>query len=191
MYTNIPTHIALNLIRRHLRNYQQTINQSYPTDAVQSGLCLVMTQNIFTFGNTTFKQLNGTAMGMPPAPPYATIYYGIQEAKFVPCHHLCVIFYCQFIDDVISIWNTHPNEEQDSIKWMNFQSTMNTLPGLTLEFSSLLTSVDFMDMTISINTQNNIETMLFEKKLHSLHPPPPHSAHPPGLLLGIVYSTLF
>ena len=90
-----------------------------------------MTQNIFTFGDTTFKQLIGTAMGMPPAPPYATIYYGIHEAKFVPCHHHHVIIYHQFINNIIRIWNTHPNEEQDSIEWTNFQTMMNSFPGLT------------------------------------------------------------
>ena len=38
---------------------------------------LVMTQNIFMFGSLTLKQLNGTAMGTPPAPhmqPYIMIY---------------------------------------------------------------------------------------------------------------------
>ena len=45
------------------------VNGDYPTEAVQAGLRLVMTQNIFTFSDLTFKQLNGTAMGAPPAPP--------------------------------------------------------------------------------------------------------------------------
>ena len=46
-------------------------------------------------------------------------------------------------------------------------------------------------MTISINNSNKIETTLFEKRLN-LHPYiPPHSAHLPGLLPGIVYGTLF
>ena len=101
--TPISPLTSLNLIRKHLLNYQWTINPSYPTDAVWAGLHLVMTQNIFTFGDTTFKQLIGTAMGMPPAPPYATIYYGIHEAKFVPCHHHHVIIYHQFINNIIRI----------------------------------------------------------------------------------------
>ena len=84
MYTNNPTHTALNLIGKHLPQYQQTVNSDYPTDAVRAGLRLVMTQNIFTFGDLAFKQLNRTAMGTPPAPPYATMYYGIHEEKLLP-----------------------------------------------------------------------------------------------------------
>ena len=77
---------------------------------------------------------------------------------------------------------------------------MNAFPGLTWEFSERAKTIDFMDMMISINKSNCIETTLFEKRLN-LHlstpppppppPPPPHSAHPPGLLPGIVYGTLF
>ena len=73
MYTNIPTHTALNLISKYLTQYQRKNNNEYPQDAVQAGLRLIMTMNLFTFRDLTFKQLNGTAMGTPPAPPYATI----------------------------------------------------------------------------------------------------------------------
>ena len=52
-------------------------------------------------------------------------------------------------------------------------------------------SIDFMDMTISINKLNKIETILFEKRLNLHQYIPPHSAHLPGLLPGIVYGTLF
>ena len=98
MYTNIPTHTALNLIGKYLDQYQRKYNNDYPKDAVRAGLRLVMTMNIFTFGDLTLKQLNGTAMGTPPppppqAPPYATIYYGIHEEKFLPHHAQRVVFY--------------------------------------------------------------------------------------------------
>ena len=93
MYTNIPTHTALNLIGKHLNQYQRKYNNEYPKDAVRAGLRLIMTMNIFTFGDLTLKQLNGTAMGTPPAPPYATIYYGIHEENFLPHHAQRVIFY--------------------------------------------------------------------------------------------------
>ena len=52
---------------------------------------------------------------------------------------------------------------------------MNAFPGLTWEFSEPSTTIDFMDMTITINKSNKIETTLFEKRLnlHLYTPPPP------------------
>ena len=49
--------------------------------------------------------------------------------------------------------------------------------------------VDFMDLTITI-TECKISTSLFEKPLNLHLYIPPHSVHPPGLLPGIVHSTL-
>ena len=67
---------------------------------------------------------------------------------------------------------------------------MNNYPGLTWEFNTPTNKVDFMDLTISI-TNGNISMSLFEKPLNLHLYIPPHSAHPPGLLPGIVHSTLF
>ena len=72
-----------------------------------------------------------------------------------------------------------------------FRDKMNAFPGLTWEFSERSKSIDFMDMTISINNLNKIETTLFEKGLNLHLYIPPHSSHPPGLLPGIVHGTLF
>ena len=47
-----------------------------------------------------------------------------------------------------------------------------------------------MDLTISIQN-GQISTSIFEKQLNLHLYIPPHSAHPPGLLPGIVHSTLF
>ena len=67
MYTNIPTHTALNLIGKYLNQYQRKHNNEYPKDAVRAGLRLIMTMNIFTFGDLTLKQLNRTTVGTPPS----------------------------------------------------------------------------------------------------------------------------
>ena len=62
-------------------------------EALITALKLVMLNNIFSFGDMTFKQMNGNAMGTPPAPPYAMIYYGLHESKFLPQYQKHVIFY--------------------------------------------------------------------------------------------------
>ena len=149
MYTNIPTNTAIMLIARHLR---KKIPEERPkqNEAMIVALKLVMLNNIFSFGDMTFKQLNGTAMGTPPAPPYATIYYGLHESTFLPSHRQHVIFYKRFIDDVFGIWLPHPNAELNERLWDEFTKTMNNYPGLTWEFNKPSHRVVFMDLTISI-----------------------------------------
>ena len=67
---------------------------------------------------------------------------------------------------------------------------MNDYPGLPWEFNVPTNKVDFMDLTISI-TSGQISMSMFEKLLNLHLYIPPHSAQPPGLLPGIVHSTLF
>ena len=133
---------ALNLIGKYLSQHQQTVNGDYPSEAVRAGLRLVMTQNIFTFGNLTFKQLNGTAIGTPPVPPYATVYYGIHEEKLLPRYTQHIICYHRFNDDVFGVWCPNRNPRLDTIEWNSFKTKMNEFPGLTWEFSDLSTTVD-------------------------------------------------
>ena len=92
MYMNIPTNTAIMLIAKHICT---SIPEERPkqNEALIAALKLVMLNNIFSFGDMTFKQMNGIPMGMPPAPSYATIYYGLHESKFFPQYQKHVVFY--------------------------------------------------------------------------------------------------
>ena len=189
MYTNIPTNTAIMLIAKRIRTLIQE-ERPKQNEALIAALKLVMLNNIFSFGDMTFKQMNGTAMGTPPAPPYTTFYYGLHESKFLLKYQKHVVFYKRFIDDVLGIWLPHPNQKISAQLWEEFTTSMNDYPRLTWEFNTPTTKVDFMDLTISI-TNGQISMSLFEKPLNLQLYIPPHSAHPPGLLPGIVHSTLF
>ena len=180
MYTNIPTNTAIMLIAKHIRTSKTEVRPQQNKSLI-AALKLVTLSNIFSFGDMTFKQMNGTAMGRPPAPPYATIYYGLHESKFLPQYQNHVIFYKQFIEDILGIWLPHPNPKINAQLWEEFTASMNNYPGLTWEFNTPTNKADFMDLTISI-TNGNISTSLFEKPLNLHLYIPPHSAHPPGLL---------
>ena len=86
--------------------------------------------------------------------------------------------------------STNRNQKINAQLWEEFTTSMNNYPGLTWEFNGPTNKVDFMDLTISI-TNGQISTSLFEEPLNLHLYIPPHSAHPPGLLPGIVHSTLF
>jgi len=177
MYTNIPTARALREIAQYLRT-QGHQYCSVSTNAIIDALRLIMTNNIFTFGDTCWKQISGTAMGTPPAPPYATLYYAIHEELLLEEFGDNLLLYKRFIDDVLGIWVvTDPTT--DTARWNSFQSRMNEYHGLVWEHSARCTKLDFMDLTLSIKNQR-IHTTLFEKSLNLYLYIPPHSGHPPG-----------
>ena len=64
--------------------------------------------------------LQGTAMGTPPAPPYANLFYAIYEVVFLALFKDNLILYKRFIDDVVGIWLDNNAE-----KWNEFKQTMN------------------------------------------------------------------
>ena len=185
MYTNIPTHRALMFIGRYLRKEKFP---EIPTEALMEALRLVMTHNVFTFGDTTWLQTTGTAMGTPPAPPWATLYYALCEQRFLPTYRDNLFLYRRFIDDVLGIWL--PATVDDAASWTSFQQAMNDPAyALTWEVSPRSTTVDFMDLTISIEG-SRIVTTLYEKPSNLHLYIPPKSCHPPGLLSGVVYGMI-
>ena len=188
MYTNLPIDHAIQCIKEYLQSFPDP-DDKIPIVAIVSGLKLLMHNNMFKFGDCTFLQTDGTAMGTPPAPPVAQISYGTHELNFVPEFVPNLKFYSRYIDDVIGIY-TITNSDEDHHTWALLQARMNAFPGLTWDISARKQSVDFLDLTISIGEDRRINTTLYEKPLNLHLYLPPHSSHPPGVLLGLVYGNV-
>ena len=184
MYTNIDTDHALQSIEDFIGENSCKF-PDLQDEALIEALHLVMKNMICVFGDLHFRQLKGTAMGTPPAPPWATIYFGIHE-KLVLGEFIaqCLRYYKRFIDDIIGIWLIHPDPIEDERLWTLFKAQINK-GGLEWKFTKRGKSVDFMDLTIAI-VDGHIETTLFEKALALYQYIPPSSGHPPGLLNGLV-----
>lgn len=192
MYTNIPTEFALAKIANWLNANSQRFPE-LPLEATIAGLKVIMRHNYFIFGDTYWKQTKGTAMGTPPAPNYATIFYGILEEDLLlePQFLDNIVFYCRYIDDVFAIWRITDPATNDQ-QWRAFKAYMNKRRfGLTWDHTPLSTQVDFLDITITLNADRQISTTLFEKASNLHLYIPAHSAHPPGLITGIVYGNIF
>lgn len=82
MYTNIPTDVALPLIKQYLvdKGKEFGLSEEY-ISAVNDALDIVMTRNIVRFGDIYRKQISGTAMGTPPAPPWAVIFFCAERGR--------------------------------------------------------------------------------------------------------------
>ena len=187
MYTNIDTEKAIEEIRNYLHK-QRHLLLDVPTDALVDALSIIMNNNVFRFGDTHWHQLTGTAMGTPPAPPYATLYYAVHEEVFLEEFKDNLFFYKRFIDDIFGIWYVNDYVTDDAT-WQRFCQRLNDF-GLTWIVSERQRSVNFMDITVTIHT-NHLSTTLFEKALNPYSYIPPHSAHPPGVLTGLVYGNTF
>ena len=187
MYTNIKTEPALEEISQYLRDHGKHFHiTGKPLIALIDALHLVFNNNLFRFGDTTWRQKSGTAMGTPPAPPWATIFYALHERDLVPRWSQRVSFYKRFLDDVIGVWLTDPDPARDALLWSEFEADMNKWFGLEWVCTKPSNSVNFMDLTITI-VNGKIETTLYEKPMNLYLYIPPHSSHPKGVYTGLIF----
>jgi hypothetical protein len=189
MYTNINTDSALREIRLYLRR-NPLLCSDIPVDALMSALTLVMKNNVIQFGDTHWQQLQGAAMGTPPAPPYATLFYAIFEdvllVEFADQIHLLR----RYIDDIFGIWIPAENLHDDLNNWNRFKARLSDFHGLTWETTERTSSVVFLDLTLTIRA-NRITTSLYSKPLNLYLYIPPQSAHPPGVLNGLISGIIY
>ena len=76
-------------------------------------LRLLMTNNVFQFGDTFWLQKVGTAMGAPPVTPWVTIFFGIHEETMLAIFGTRLQLYRRFINDVLGIWLVDPDPVED------------------------------------------------------------------------------
>jgi hypothetical protein len=143
-----------------------------------------MRWNVFQFGDTHWKQLSGTAMGTPPACVYATLYFSIHELAMPAALQACLIIYKRYIDNGIGIWTGTDHQ------WLTFQRWINSFGSLRWTFTALARQIDYLDVTIRLDARMSIRFTLFENPLNLYLYLPPHSAHPPGVLTGLVYGMI-
>ena len=186
MYTNIKTSDALRAIENFLALNPDICTETAVDPArLMAGLRLLMCNSVIQFGDTLWLQRSGTAMGAPPAPMYATLFFYIWEEQFVPKFPE-LTYYGRLIDDGLGLWNCHLDATTDAARWTLFQTTVNDCSTLTWEFSQRSKSCDFLDVTFTIDASHNVSTTLYEKAMNLYLYLPPHSAHPPGMLKGLV-----
>ena len=145
MYTNIDTDHAISVISSWIDSHSSSLPSDFPVNAVKDAMRLVMKNNIFEWGDTHFLQLLGTAMGTSAACMWATVYYGVHKtATLIPGHSTSLILYVRYIDDIFGIWTG------DELAWQAFKADINSFGMLTWDISEPSTSVDFLDLTITV-----------------------------------------
>jgi hypothetical protein len=183
MYTNINTNHALSVI-------QQYLPPTPHNKAIMTALDIIMKHNFFQFGDTSWLQLTGTAMGTPPAPIYATLYFGIHEQETILRKYgRFFLFYKRYIKNVLGIWHC-ANENFDRRMGESFQEDLDKFGQLRWEVSQRSDTVIFLDLQLTIKN-GRLTYSLYEKPLNLHMYLPPHSAHPPGILRGLGFGMIY
>jgi len=121
MYTNIDTKLGINSIHEFLTDQVNNLPPNFPTDLVLQTLSIVMEHNMFSFADTFWLQLSGTAMGTPVACTYAMISFGQYEnTEILPEFQPNLTYYKRYIDDILDIWLPTPNKNGDD--WERFKT---------------------------------------------------------------------
>eukprot|EP00957_Ditylum_brightwellii_P153553 11686912-Ditylum_brightwellii.AAC.1 len=82
MYTNLKTEVALDALGKYLtENNAQFCH--LPLKAIKTALTIIMTYNVFTFGDAYFLHLTGAVMGTPPARDYAQATFGTHKVLMI------------------------------------------------------------------------------------------------------------
>ena len=184
MYTNINTEHALQVIEEFLYTSPLMDNLDVNKEAILDGLRILMHHNVFRLEDTFFVQMDGTAMGTPPACMYATLYFAIHEIKIIKLFPQLKI-YGRYIDDGHGIW-TPVHGRDNKADWLKFKALVGSYGSLTWDFTDLTDSLPFLDLRITI-TDGVISTSLYEKEQNLYLYLPPSSAHSAGVTKGLVH----
>ena len=124
-------------------------------------------------------------MGQPPSPPYATVFFGIHEIQILKRFLQALIPYNQcYTDDYIGVWVPMEGGACERM-WRKFKKEFNNYHKLTWGFSERTNKVNYLDVTVLIENRK-VSFDLFAKALNLYLYIPPLSAHPPGVISGLV-----
>jgi hypothetical protein len=127
-------------------------------------------------------------MGTSVACIYAKIYYLYhEEMTLIPPHHSPLCYYRHFINNVLAIWI--PPQEYPNLVWIAFKADLS-FDLLRWEAEALSTSVNFLELAISLNPNNSLTTCTFQIVMNLYLYLCPSSSHPPGVLKGLINGSI-
>jgi len=188
MYTNIDSPTGITALRDFISDNATQLPSNFPTELFLSVLRTVMDNNIFSFSDTFWQQLSGTAMGTPSACAYATVSFGQHENKhIIPNFKHNLIYYKRYIDDIFGIWL--PPKENATATWNRFKETLNSWGKLEWVIEEPSWQTNFLDLHLEIHGPS-IDISTYQKPMNLYLYIPPLSAHPPSCFKGLITGEL-
>jgi hypothetical protein len=178
LYTNIPHADMKEAIREHYRE------DGPPAETVVEVADHVLDNNVFSFEDTYYQQIHGTAMGTPMAPSVANLFMASLEYKLLEQSPVDIQreFWKRFIDDIFLLWM---GTDEELASFMEFINSFH--PTIKFTHQSSSEKVSFLDISISLEN-GFLQTDLFTKPTDSHAFLCQHSCHPTHVKRNLPYS---
>ena len=163
LYPSIPQSECLNIIYDEMHKHPHLL--TFTPNLLINLLHTNMNFNYFTFGEFTFQQIKGTAMGAAFSPTIANIFMSAILDRFLKTQHTQPLLLTRYIDDIFMIWTDTVNTLQ------SFLTALNDFhPNLHFIFQHSPQTVDFLDLTIykgrHFAITNLLDTKTYQKPLN-------------------------
>ena len=105
-----------------------------------------------------FLRRVGATMGSKAGPPYASLFMGRHEENIWEAFIWALSFWKRFIDDIFVIFRGTTKQLQSMKHFMN-----NLHPTFKFTFEHSIQKISFLDMTIHIEADHKLSTILYRK----------------------------
>ena len=121
---------------------------------------MVLKRNVFSFNNSMYQQIQGTAMGTKMAPSYANLFMDRFEKAFLAQEPNLPLVWKRYINDILCIW-TGTRSQLDS-----FPDRLNKAhSSIKFTWSISDTQIQFLDLNIH-KGQRFSQTNLLDRKTY-------------------------
>ena len=182
MYPSIDHKLGLKVLRFWLEKYPSLKPSRFSVEFILEAMALVLDNNIGYFNGKFFKQLNGTATGIKPAPPYANLVMGYLEIQLYykliakSGQQVATYFwnhYRRYLDDGQIMWDSRIGDFSEVF----FQLLNDMHPQINFTKESSSTKLTYLDVNI-VKTDNGFQTVIHNKETDSDSYLPFSSCHP-------------
>ena len=156
LYPSIPQSECLDTIYNEMFRYSHLL--AFNPNLIIRLLQTNINYNYFSFANSFFQQIKGTAMGAAFFPTIANIFLSTILKNFLATQNIKPLLLARYIDDIFIIWT-------DTLDHLNsFLLGLNSFhPNLTFTHEHSLHSVNFLDLNIYKGHQFDITNVLDTK----------------------------
>ena len=94
-------------------------HNTIPTGTICDLIRMILTMNNFTFNDSHYLQIHGTAMGTKMAPSFANLFLGLFEKNALRNAPFQPHTWLRYIDDIFMIWTESPENLKIFIDYLN------------------------------------------------------------------------